>query len=225
MADQLDRTGWDKGTKVPQSVIDEIMQLGMENAIKKAKSGTASPEFIEGIRRFYPNVREDVEAAGHSVAPDPRNETPEVTDSATQGGGRSVSEGERRSNLEGEPSPNAVSRRLQGGVPDGLMDLAKESPTRRAMRATGAGANRAVQGALDLGDTMSDNANAMGATARAGTQAAGRAAVDRGLDAVAEPIDSVMSLLKNLYETKNNAGTIGRAAGRAAGRGIEDRLQ
>ena len=40
--------------KVPQSVIDQIKELGMAAAIKKAKSGSASKEFVEGVRRFYP---------------------------------------------------------------------------------------------------------------------------------------------------------------------------
>lgn len=40
--------------KVPESVIAEIRKLGMAAAIKKAKGGGASKEFVEGVRRFYP---------------------------------------------------------------------------------------------------------------------------------------------------------------------------
>ena len=46
---------YDTSVTVPHSVIDEIRALGMEGAIQKAQSGNASPEFIEGVRRFYPN--------------------------------------------------------------------------------------------------------------------------------------------------------------------------
>jgi len=44
---------YDKSVKVPQSTIDEIKKLGMSDAIKKANSGGASREFVEGARRYY----------------------------------------------------------------------------------------------------------------------------------------------------------------------------
>lgn len=43
-------------TPVPESVIQQIRDLGMAESIKFAQSGQASPEFIEGVRRFYPDT-------------------------------------------------------------------------------------------------------------------------------------------------------------------------
>ena len=50
---------YNTSVKVPESVIEEIRQLGMEAALQKARSGEASPEFVEGVSRFYPNQWRD----------------------------------------------------------------------------------------------------------------------------------------------------------------------
>ena len=41
--------------KVKQSTIDEMKKIGMSEAIKKANSGNASAEFVEGAKRMYGN--------------------------------------------------------------------------------------------------------------------------------------------------------------------------
>lgn len=70
--------------KVPQSVIDDIKKLGMAAAIKKAKSGNASREFVEGVRRFYPKAVEGVDElsakrATKGIGVDARKQGPKET--------------------------------------------------------------------------------------------------------------------------------------------------
>lgn len=48
------RGHYDFDVRVPESVIDQIRELGMAQSVNLAKSGSAEPEFIEGVRRFYP---------------------------------------------------------------------------------------------------------------------------------------------------------------------------
>lgn len=57
-----DKEHYNKTIKVPESVIKEIRELGMSSAIKKAKSGKASSEFVEGVRRFYPKAIEGIDS-------------------------------------------------------------------------------------------------------------------------------------------------------------------
>lgn len=54
--------------KVSQSVIEEIRSLGMAKALQKAH-GDSSPEFKEGVKRFYPNAKfgPKTEAAANST--------------------------------------------------------------------------------------------------------------------------------------------------------------
>lgn len=127
---------YDTDTKVPESVIEEIRQLGMEQAIKQARSGEASPEFVEGVRRFYPAAIEDIESSlgGEAQGPPapgqaevPRGDIADppkipTDDFATDG---SVSN-PPTSGGEFTPAPqvappgggNALSRRLEGlGLP------------------------------------------------------------------------------------------------------------
>lgn len=50
-------------TKVSQSTVDELRKNGMAANLKKAKSGEASAEFVEAVRRFYPSAFKDVKDA------------------------------------------------------------------------------------------------------------------------------------------------------------------
>jgi hypothetical protein len=55
----MPKSHYNRDIRVPESVIQEIRELGMEAALKKARSGTASQEFVEGVSRFYPNQWRD----------------------------------------------------------------------------------------------------------------------------------------------------------------------
>lgn len=129
---------YDTSVKVPESVIEEIRQLGMEGAIRKASSGEASPEFIEGVRRFYPNqfqgeaqetqLPETPSPAGGN---NPVNSTPNGRSGGSAGvqGPTAASEknglgtsalappnGQAPPSPEGmSPSQEALARRLTGG--------------------------------------------------------------------------------------------------------------
>lgn len=84
--------------KVPQSVIDEIRKIGMAGAIKKAKSGSASREFVEGVRRFYPKAVAGVDEL--------------TAKRETKGVGAKPNPGKQIKPAPPPPSPAAVSRRV-----------------------------------------------------------------------------------------------------------------
>lgn len=65
------RAHYDFDVRVPESVIDQLREYGMEESIRLAKSGQASPEFVEGARRFYPMAFQDEAPTGPPAEPDP----------------------------------------------------------------------------------------------------------------------------------------------------------
>lgn len=91
-----------KTIKVPQAEIDKIRSLGMAKAIKEAKSGNASREFVEGVRRFYPAAVAGIDE--------------NTTKRATKGVGVKVPDSKKKqSSSDGKavtPSRDAVNRRL-----------------------------------------------------------------------------------------------------------------
>lgn len=64
------RAHYDFDVSVPQSVIDQIREYGMEASVRMAKSGTAPPDFVEGVRRFYPMAFQD-EPGRQQTVPEP----------------------------------------------------------------------------------------------------------------------------------------------------------
>lgn len=113
-----DKSHYNTDIKVPQSVINEIQQLGMEGALKKARSGQASPEFVEGVSRFYPNDWRDEDKDQH-LTQSPIPERVEAPDS--QGGGPVSSPSSAPSGRasSGGLSADAISRRMEPKV-DGI---------------------------------------------------------------------------------------------------------
>lgn len=116
MADRYDRT-----VKVNQSTIDEIKKLGMSEAIKKANSGSASREFVEGAKRFY---------GGNKVSGTTTGGNESKRGVRGQGGGPSTTSSPSptespktqpiSSNKPNPPSQAAVGRKLEGKPPPGL---------------------------------------------------------------------------------------------------------
>lgn len=156
-----DKSHYNTDVKVPESVIEEIRKLGMAASLKKAESGGASKEFIEGVRRFYPG-RQDIEAdpkkrdvAGAkklaesraNASKDKKSDgsapihTVAVPDSSSSGDNSSNSsrnssrEPHRTSTPGGEA---AVARRLNSGKGKGVPydpDSLKNSPAGKAVSA------------------------------------------------------------------------------------------
>lgn len=104
---------------VPEEVIQRIREMGMEQAIKEAKSGEADPEFVEGVRRFYPQAIEGIESAVEQAAPPQRDVAAPI---APPGGGenQTPTQTPAQATLAGGqqgPSPvanSAIERALEG---------------------------------------------------------------------------------------------------------------
>lgn len=52
----VDKSHYSDNIQVSEGTLDELRSLGMAASIQKAMSGNASPEFMEAVRRFYPQV-------------------------------------------------------------------------------------------------------------------------------------------------------------------------
>ena len=92
--------------KVPQSVIDQIVEMGMAEALRAAQSPDASPEFVEGVNRFFPNQVAQ-QAQDDIVVPSPQEEGDPSVSAAEppEGGG-----------IAAQMSPSAIQRRFTEGV-------------------------------------------------------------------------------------------------------------
>lgn len=118
MADRYDRT-----IKVNQSTIDEIKKLGMSEAIKKANSGGASREFVEGAKRFYGgNKVSGTTTGGNESKRGVRGQGggPSTTSSPSPSPTESPKTQPISSNKPNPPSQAAVGRKLENKPPPGL---------------------------------------------------------------------------------------------------------
>lgn len=147
--------------KVPESVIEQIRQLGMEESIKAASSGNASPEFIEGVRRFYPNQfqgssqeTELPEAPSQPGGNNPVNSTPNGRSSFSGGNNPVNSTPNDRSSggsagVEGPTAPVDILGSASGGI--------NASQEALARRLTGGGGSSSSSSEMPVGA-----ANALG---------------------------------------------------------------
>lgn len=154
---------------VNQQTIDQIASMGPEQAVQHAVSGSASDEFVEGTRRYYPgyfaralealqkqqgNAASVTQANEQGVSPAQQGLTQQVTPSNTPspgvgggiGGGTGGSMGAAT-----PPSPASIQRKLGGATLGGIAGL----PLGPGGAVLGAGIG-ALAGSGGLGNNFSD---------------------------------------------------------------------